>query len=67
MRKRVADHREIDIEDVEQTDLGVLIACDEEPEIEPEAEDNNCQQTECQHQEKNVTRRWARNKKLGSI
>ena len=50
------DHREIAIEDVEETDLGVLTASDEEPEIEPEAENNNRQQTDCQHQKEDVTR-----------
>ena len=45
------DNREVDIEDVDETDLGVLTAAgDEEPEIEPEAENNNCQQTDCQHE-----------------
>ena len=44
------DHREIDIEDVEETDLTVLAACEEEPEIEPEPENNNRQQTDSQHE-----------------
>ena len=59
--------REVDIEDVEQTDMGVLTAGDEEPEIEPEAENNNRQQTDCQHQEEDVTRIRTWNEKLRSI
>ena len=50
------DHREVDIEDVDGTELGVFTAGDEEPEIEPEAENNNRQQTDCQHQKEDVTR-----------
>ena len=61
------DHREIAIEDVEETDLGVLTAGDEEPEIEPETENNDRQQKGCQHQDKDVTRICAGNKQLGSI
>ena len=61
------DHREIAIEDVEETDLGVLTAGDEEPEIETEAENNNHQQTDCQHQQKDVARMRARNEKLGPV
>ena len=57
----------VGIEDVEETDLGVLTAADEEPEIEPEAENNNCQQTDCQHQKEDVIRICAGNKQLGSI
>ena len=33
-----AAHREIDMEDVEETDLAVLAAGDKEPDIEPKAE-----------------------------
>ena len=44
------DHREIDIEDVEETDLAVLAAGEEEPEIEPEPENSNRQQTDGQHE-----------------
>ena len=61
------DHREIAIEDVEETDLGVLTAGDEEPEIEPEAENYNRQKTDCQHEQKDVARMGARNEKLGPV
>ena len=44
-----ADHREIDIEDVEEADLGVLASGDEEPDIKPIAENNNPQQTDSHH------------------
>ena len=44
------DRREIDIEDVEETDLTVLADGEEEPEIEPKPENNNRQQTHCQHE-----------------
>ena len=37
-----AAHWEINIEDVEETDMGVLTAGDEEPNVEPEAENHNC-------------------------
>ena len=36
-------HREIDIEDVEETDLAVIIAGEEELDVKPEAEKNNHQ------------------------
>ena len=61
------DHREIAIEDVEETDLGVLTAGDEEPEIEPEAENYNRQKTDCQHEERDVTRVRTGTEQLGSI
>ena len=41
---------EVDIEDVKETDLGVFTAGEEEPEIEAEAENNNGQQTDCEHE-----------------
>ena len=58
---------EVDIEDVKETDLGVLTAGEEEPEIEAETENNYRQQNDCQHEKKDVTRICARNKQLGSI
>ena len=62
------DNREVDIEDVDETDLGVLTAAgDEEPDIEPEAENNNCQKTDCQHEQKDMARMRARNEKLGPV
>ena len=33
-------HREIDIEDVEETDLALLTAGEEKPDVKPEAEEN---------------------------
>ena len=58
---------EVDIEDVEEADLGVLTAGEEEPEIEPETENNYRQKTDCHHEEEHVTRICARKKQLGSI
>ena len=60
-------NREIGIEDVEETDLGVITAGDEEPEIEAEAEDNYCQQKGGQHEQEDVARIGARNVKRVSI
>ena len=45
----------------------MLTAGDEEPDVEPEAENHNRQQTDCQHEEEDVTRMRTGNEKLGSI
>ena len=47
---------EIHIEDVKETDLGVLTAGDEEPDIEPVAEKNNRQQKDSQHEKEDMKR-----------
>ena len=60
-----AANREVDIEDVEETDLGVLTAGEEEPEIESEAENNDRQQTDCQHQQDDWARMRACYEQLG--
>ena len=62
-----AAHREIGIEDVEETHLGVITAGDEEPEIKSEADDNYRQQKDGQHEEEDVARIGARNENLVSI
>ena len=47
--------------------MRVLTAGDKEPDVEPKAENHNCQEADCQHQEKDGTRIRTGNEKLGSI
>ena len=61
------DHREVDIEDVDETDLCVLTAGDEKPDIKPEAKNNNCQQTDCEHEEDDMDRMRACYEKFGPV
>ena len=47
--------------------MGVLTAGDEEPDVEAEAENYNRQQTDCQHEEEDVTRMRTGNEEFASI
>ena len=47
--------------------MGVLTAGDEEPDVEPEAENSNHQEADCQHEEEDMTRMRTGNEQLGSI